>query len=98
MDKMRAKCSSTLLIEDQKVRVTRFEFEPDQETGWHEHGFDYVVNAITDCKMTLENSDGTKSTTEIKAGNAYSRKAGVCHNVTNSSEKQMTFIEIELKN
>ena len=88
MDKMRVKCSSTPLIEDQKVRVTRFEIEPDQETGWHEHGLDYVINAITDCNMTLENSDATISTTEIKAGNAYSRKAGVCHNVINSSEKK----------
>ena len=38
--------------------------------------------------MTLENSDATISTTEIKAGNAYSRKEGVCHNVINSSEKK----------
>jgi quercetin dioxygenase-like cupin family protein len=98
MDKMRTKCSSTLLIEDEKVRVTRFDFNPGQETGWHEHAHDYVITAITSCKMMLENADGTKSTAEIKAGNAYSRTAGVRHNVINSSEKLMTFIEIELKN
>ena len=98
MDKMRTKCSSTLLIEDEKVRVTRFDFKPGQETGWHEHGYDYVITAITSCKMVLENADGTKSTAEIKAGNTYSRTAGVRHNVINSYEKLMTFIEIELKN
>jgi len=30
MDKI---CSSTLLVEDEKVRVTRFDFDPGQETG-----------------------------------------------------------------
>ena len=94
---MRTKCSSTLLIEDEKVRVTRFDFEPGQETGWHEHGYDYVITAITNCDIALENSDGTRSTTKIKEGEAYSRKAGVRHNVVNSSEKSMAFIEIELK-
>mgnify|MGYP001202067485 FL=1 len=97
MDKMRTKCLSTILIEDEKVRVTRFDFEPGQETGWHEHGYDYVITAITNCDMELENSDGTKSTAKIKGGNAYSRKAGIRHNVINSSNKIMTFIEIELK-
>lgn len=95
---MRTKCSSTLLIDGEKVRVTRFDFEPGQETGWHEHGYDYVITAITNCHMMLENSDGTNSTAEIKGGDAYSRKAGVRHNVINSSDKLMTFIEIELKN
>ena len=98
MDRMRAKCSSTLLIENEKVRVTRFDFKPGQETGWHEHGYDYVITAITGCNMLLENADGTKSTARIEAGNAYSRGAGVRHNVINLSEKLMTFIEIELKN
>ncbi len=95
---MRNKCSSTLLIDDEKVRVTRFDFEPGQETGWHEHGYDYLITAITNCSMMLENFDGTKSTAEIKVGDAYSRKAGIRHNVINSSDKLMTFIEIELKN
>ena len=91
------KCSSTLIIENEKIRVTRFDFEPGQETGWHEHLFDYVITAITNCHMILENPDGSKSNTEIKKGNAYSREAGVRHNVINASEKLMTFIEIELK-
>jgi quercetin dioxygenase-like cupin family protein len=91
------KCSSTLIIENEKIRVTRFDFEPGQETGWHEHLFDYVITAITNCRMILENPDGTESTTEIKKGNAYIREAGVRHNVINASEKLMVFIEIELK-
>ena len=95
---MRTICSSTLLVEDKKVRVTRFDFEPDQETGWHVHEYDYVITAITDCSMLLQHSDGTETTSEVSAGTAYSRDAGVRHNVVNASEQKMSFVEIELKN
>ena len=94
---MRNICSSTLLVENNKVRVTRFDFGPDQETGWHVHEYDYVITAITDCMMTLQNPDGTETTSEVSAGNAYSRNSGVHHNVVNKSQQQMSFIEIELK-
>ena len=94
---MRNICSSTLLIDNNKVRVTRFDFERDQETGWHVHEYDYVIIAITDCIMTLQNPDGTETTSEVSEGNAYSRDAGVRHNVINTSQQQMSFIEIELK-
>ena len=97
-DKMSKKCSSTLLAEDEKVRVTRFDFNPGQETGWHVHKYDYVITAITDCFMLLQHPDGTQTNSKVSAGNAYRRDAGVNHNVVNISEQQMSFIEIELKN
>jgi len=95
---MRTTCSSKLLVEDEKVRVTRFDFEPDQETGWHLHQYDYVITAVTHCSMLLQNPDGTQTSSEVSAGSAYSRDAGVRHNVINASEQKMSFIEIELKN
>ena len=91
------KCSSTLLVENEKVRVTRFDFGPNQETGWHIHEYDYVITAITDCFMMLQNPDGTEAEAEVTAGNAYMRDAGVHHNVINTSDKKMSFIEIEFK-
>ena len=91
------KCSSTLLIDDKKVRVTRFVFDPDQETGWHIHEYDYVITAITDCFMLLQHPDGTETESEVAAGNAYIRDAGVHHNVINISDKKMSFIEVEFK-
>ena len=90
-------CLSTLLIEDEKVRITRFDFGPDQETGWHIHEYDYVITAITDCFMRLQHPDGTETESEVAAGNAYIRDAGVHHNVINISDKKMSFIEIEFK-
>ena len=90
-------CSSTLLLDEEKVRVTRFDFDPHQETGWHVHKYDYVITAITDCFMRLQNPDGAETETEVAAGNAYIRDAGVHHNVINTSDKKMSFIEIEFK-
>ena len=95
---MRTTCSSKLLAEDEKVRVTRFDFEPDQETGWHVHQYDYVIIAVTECCMLLQNPDGTQTSSKVSAGSAYSRDTGVHHNVINASEQKMSFIEIELKN
>ena len=91
-------CSSTLLLDDEKLRVTLFGFDPGQETGWHVHEYDYVITAVTDCFMMLQHPDGRQTVSKVPAGNAYSRDAGVSHNVINTSDQQMSFIEIELKN
>ena len=47
---MRPPCTATTLVDDARVRVTRFDFAPGAETGWHRHGFDYVITAVTDCE------------------------------------------------
>ena len=86
-----------MLLEDDRTRVTRFEFQPDQETGWHEHEYDYVITAITDCNMKIENPDGVDTLVSVAAGDSYRRNAGVKHNVINNSKIPMSFVEIELK-
>jgi len=88
---------ATQLIDDSKVRVTRFDFAPGDETGWHVHGFDYVITAITDCQMRLDDPDGTRRDVLIKAGEAYRRDKGVSHNVVNGGVARMSFVEVELK-
>ena len=94
---MRNSCTATLLIDDEKTRVTRFDFAPNEETGWHEHAYDYVITPITECHMRLEHPDGSETEAYVPAGEAYRRVAGICHNVINVSEQMMSFIEVELK-
>lgn len=88
---------ATQLIDDARVRVTRFDFTPGDETGWHVHGFDYVITAITDCPMRLEEPGGTVREVLVKAGEAYRRARGVEHNVINAGTAPMAFVEVELK-
>jgi beta-alanine degradation protein BauB len=93
----RATCTATQLVDDEKVRVTRFDFAPGAETGWHRHGFDYVITAVTDCHMLLEEPGGTERRVTVPAGTAYRRAEGVEHNVVNGGTEPMTFVEVELK-
>lgn len=88
---------ATPLIEDEAVRVTRFDFAPGAETGWHRHGHDYVITAITECRMLLEEPGGTRRAVTVGAGEAYKRPEGVEHNVINAGEAPMSFVEVELK-
>ncbi|MBO6559286.1 MAG: cupin domain-containing protein [Nisaea sp.] len=86
----------TQLLDDEKVRITRWDFAPGAETGHHVHGMDYVVVPMTDLTLLLEEPAGTR-TVKTPAGAAYRRDAGVEHNVINGGETPMSFIEIEYK-
>ncbi|MBI1219630.1 MAG: cupin domain-containing protein [Rhodobacteraceae bacterium] len=94
---MRPPCTATMMIDDDRVRVTRFDFAPGAETGWHRHGHDYVITAITDCPMLLEEPGGGSRTVLVPAGTAYRRMEGVEHNVINDGTGPMSFVEVELK-
>ncbi|MEM7242108.1 MAG: cupin domain-containing protein [Pseudomonadota bacterium] len=87
----------TQIIDDARVRVTRFDFEPGAETGWHTHAFDYVIVAVTDCTMQLEEPSGETREVFVKAGESYRRNEGVEHNVINAGDANMSFVEVELK-
>ncbi len=90
-------CSATQMIDDSRVRVSRFDFAPGEATGWHIHEYDYVITAITDCHMRIELPGGEITTVTVPAGTAYRRNQGVEHNVTNAGPTPMSFVEVELK-
>ena len=94
---MRPQAEATQMIDDARVRVTRFDFAPGAETGWHRHAMDYVITAITDCHMRLELPDGLVNEVTVAAGVTYRRDEGVEHNVINAGDAPMTFVEVELK-
>jgi quercetin dioxygenase-like cupin family protein len=87
----------TVMVDDARVRVTRWDFAPGAETGWHTHGMDYVVTPVTDCAMLLEEPGGGSRRVDIPLGQSYRREAGVEHNVVNAGEAPMAFVEVELK-
>lgn len=92
-----ADATATQMVDDARVRVTRFDFVPGAETGWHEHEYDYVITAVTSCTMLLEEPGGGTREVTIPAGDAYRREKGVKHNVINGGTEKMTFVEVELK-
>ncbi|MBV9054294.1 MAG: cupin domain-containing protein [Hyphomicrobiales bacterium] len=92
----REPAAASVLCEDDRARVTRYDFAPGAETGWHVHHMPYVVVPLTDCEFLIESASGVTRVTQ-KAGAAYSRDRGVEHNVVNGGEAPMAFIEIEIK-
>ncbi|MEM8700940.1 MAG: cupin domain-containing protein [Pseudomonadota bacterium] len=93
----REQATATQLIDDDRVRVTRFDFAPGAETGWHRHEMDYVITALTDCRMLLEEPGGESREVLVPAGTVYRRDEGVEHNVINGGDALMSFVETELK-
>jgi beta-alanine degradation protein BauB len=83
-------------IDNDRVRVTEWRFEPGAATGHHRHEFDYVVVPMTTGSLTLQEHGGDRVAV-ITSGQAYFRKAGVEHDVINEADQLIVFIEIELK-
>jgi quercetin dioxygenase-like cupin family protein len=87
---------ATVQQDDAAVRITRWDFEPGAVTGWHKHGWPYIVVMLSEARLRLH--DGGKETeAQFTAGQSYTRPAGVEHDVMNAGSTPMAFIEIELK-
>lgn len=93
----REPATATVQVDDERVRVVRWDFNPGAETGWHRHGFVYVVVPVTDGTLLLELPDGTTATATLEAGRSYTRPAGVEHNVVNAGTAPLSFVETEVK-
>lgn len=88
---------SEVLIDEERVRVTRWTFEGDGDgTGWHVHEYDYVVVPVTGGTFTVTDPDGSTRRLEQQAGTPYAGRAGTEHDVVNSGGPA-TFIDFELK-
>jgi beta-alanine degradation protein BauB len=93
---MATSAQGTVQIDDARVKVTEWRFEPGASTGWHKHAHDYVVVPLTTGKLRLDEPNGTR-VAELTAGVSYNRSAGVEHDVVNINDFEFRFIEIELK-
>jgi quercetin dioxygenase-like cupin family protein len=87
---------ATVFIDNEKVIVTEYRFQPGQNTGWHRHGHDYIVVPMMDGRVKIENEHGS-SIAEMKKGEPYFRNEGIEHDVINATDGEYAFIEIELK-
>lgn len=87
----------TTLIDNERVIVTRWEFDDGAETGWHRHGHDYVVVPLADGKLILEEPGGAVREATMRSGEPYFRPEGVEHNVVNGGGGPFAFLEIEMR-
>ena len=71
---MAGRAISTVLIDNDRVRVTRWQFTPGAATGWHVHEWDYVIVPLTAGTLELVEPDGT-SDSHLTVGAPYFREA-----------------------
>ena len=86
----------TVAIDNARVRVTEWRFEPGTATGHHRHDHDYVVVPLTTGPLTIVAAGGT-TTADLVTGRPYFRSAGVEHDVRNLNPYVFVFVEIEIK-
>jgi quercetin dioxygenase-like cupin family protein len=93
---MNSPARGTVQVDTAEVRVTEWRLPPGSAIGHHRHEHDYVVVPITDGVMTVV-SPGSSTQNPITTGQSYFRKAGVEHDVRNETEREIVFVEIEIK-
>jgi beta-alanine degradation protein BauB len=93
---MSGRALSTVLIDNELVRVTRWVFAPGDATGWHVHEHGYVIVPLTAGTLRLVEPDGERDS-QLEVGAPYFREAGVEHDVVNANDREFSFVEIEVK-
>lgn len=86
----------TQQVSNERVIVTEWRFAPGAETGWHIHAHDYVVVPQTDGTLVLETKQGNRNS-QLEAGHSYAGLKGVEHNVVNRTDREVVFIEVEIR-
>ena len=86
---------ATVQIDTSVVRVTEWRFAPGATTGYHRHEYPYVVVPMTSGTLAITGPGGA-STAQLVAGQAYTRPAGVEHDVRNANGFEFVFVEIEI--
>jgi quercetin dioxygenase-like cupin family protein len=93
----RPPATGTVQIDTEDMRVMRWDFPVGGETGWHRHGFAYVVVPLHAGSMLIELPGGATANAALTPGVSYERPPGAEHNVVNAGDAPFSFIEIELK-
>ena len=87
---------ATPQVDDARVRITEYRFPPGSHTGWHRHEMNYAVVPIKGGPLRMVSAEGETVNTLV-SGKAYSRPAGVEHDVINDGPGEVVFVEIEIK-
>jgi len=87
----------TVQAENDFTIVTEWRFAPGAETGWHQHGYPYVVVPMLTGQLLIEGKDGSQNHASLTQGISYARESGVEHNVVNANDYEFAFVEIEFK-
>ena len=87
----------SLMLDDDKTRITQWVFAPGDQTGWHRHEWDYVTVQQSGGALLLQGADGTEKQVDYEDGRTLSWTAPVEHIASNISDVEVRVLEIEYK-
>jgi quercetin dioxygenase-like cupin family protein len=87
---------ATMIIDNERVRVTEYRFAPGATTGHHRHEWAYVIVPMTTGRLAITGPAGD-AIADLVTGQPYFRPGGVEHDVRNANAFEFVFIEVELK-
>lgn len=96
-DDAKGNAKPTEFINNKRARVTEWRFKnKGDNTGWHRHGYDYVVVPLFDGILEIDTGEGERTIAPMTSGVPYFREAGVEHDVINGNDFECAFVEIEI--
>src|SRR5690606_27622663 len=92
------KYSSTVVLENDRVRVKDVTFPPGVlDTGMHTHDLPHVGVILTRGTLAFTDPGGQPEHVQFEAGSVGYREANATHQVANPGSEPMRVIEVELK-
>ena len=89
--------ATTLLFENEGVRIWNLVVEPGQASPWHLHDLDYVLVTAEGVGLTIEYEDGTVESRETQVGRWAFHKHHTTHRVINHTNARYKNVLIEFK-
>lgn len=95
------KIGSTLLFENERVRVWNIELQPGERLGAHRHVLEYFWTAVTPGRFIQRSYDGVTYESDYDAGLTHYYKVGDgeygLHDLENGGDEVMVFTTVEFK-
>ena len=91
-----AEVGTSLIFENERVRVWEFTLQPGESIGAHHHDHDFFFYPIEGGTLEVTRASGITRLT-LKAGEVYFRKGGDTHAAKNVDDHRYHEVLVELK-
>lgn len=88
---------SSIIFENDFVRVWEVALQPGERQPWHQHHLPYVIVPITKGLNEMHFADGRVRETAEEPGLALWREPGIPHELLNKSDWEYRNVLIEIK-
>ena len=96
-DRELGRVGSSVLFENDRVRVWQNNLEPGESSDWHLHTTNYLFVATQRGDLKVDFDDGSSQTFELQVGQVVMGERDSIHQLSNFGDKHYTSVIIELK-